>query len=351
MKKLLAILVACSTLLPVSFAAVGEKADFSSLDRTSFYQNKIASSDLRGKVVFIEYWGMHCPPCRAAMPKLQELYAKYKSQGFVLIASHCQMSTPEQINAYFKENKFTFPSCNQFRLPQGQPQGGIPFSVLVGADGKVVAMGYPSEVEAKVEEEMKKVAGGLPILSDIELDKYSKMRNTILEGASNIEAKIDALRQKEDDEEARLICQTYDAWLERRKTAIAGCRQQDALAFVSQANTLKKSVPSVKDFDDALAELAADPSYGTLSDVRKKEAAMRKKLENGKKVSPRAVENLLSLLSELPDSDPGIAGSAEKLKNSLVELAEQTKASNGRKAPKKDKKKRASKRNSYSSFR
>jgi len=344
MKKLLALLVACSSLLPVSLAAVGEKADFSSLDRASFYQNKVSSSDLRGKVVFIEYWGMHCPPCRAAMPKLQELYSKYKSQGFVLLATHCQMSTPEQIKAYFKENKLTFPSCSQFRLPQGQPQGGIPFSVLVGADGKVVAMGYPTEVEAKVEEEVKKAAGGLPILSDIELDKYSKMRNTILEGASNIEAKIDSLRQKEGDEEAQLICQTFDSWLERRKNAISECRQHDALAFVIQANTLKKSVPSVKDFDEALAELTANPAYSTLNDVRKKEAAMRKKLENGKKVSPKAVENAISLLSALPDTDPGIAGSAENLKNSLTDLAEQAKDSNGKKAPKKDKKKRGSKR-------
>lgn len=339
MKKLLTLLTACSTLLHVSWAAVGERADFSSLDSVPFYQNKIASSDLRGKVVFIEYWGMHCPPCRAAMPKLQELYAKYKSQGFVLIASHCQLASPEQINSYFKENRFTFPSCNQFRLPQGQPQGGIPFSVLVGSDGKVVAMGYPTEVEAKVEEEVKKAAGGLPILGDIELDKYSKMRHTILEGAPNIEAKIATLRQKEDDEEARLICQTYDSWLERRKAAIAECRQHDALAFVSQANTLKKSVPSVKDFDDAIAELTATPSYGTLNDVRKKETAMRKKLEDGKKVSPKAVENALSLLSELPGDDPGIAGSAENLKNSLTELAGQAKASVARKAPKKDKKK------------
>lgn len=339
MKTLLALLVACSTLLHVSLAAVGERADFSSLDRTSFYQNKIASSDLRGKVVFIEYWGMHCPPCRAAMPKLQELYSKYKSQGFVLIASHCQLASPEQINAYFKENKFTFPSCNQFSLPQGHPQGGIPFSVLVGCDGKVVAMGYPTVVEAKVEEEMKKLAGGLPILDDIELGKYSKMRNTILEGAPNIEAKIAALRQKADDEEAQLICQTYDSWLERRKTAIAECRERDALAFVSQANTLKKSVPSVKDFDDAIAELTASPYYGALCDVRKKETALRKKLDDGKKISPKAVENMLSLLSGLPGDDPGIVGSAENLKNSLTELAGQAKTSIGRKASKKEKKK------------
>lgn len=343
-KKFLALLTVCLQLFPAAFANVGEKADFSSLNHVSFYQNKVSPTDLRGKVVFIEYWGMQCPPCRAAMPKLQALYDKYKDQGFVLIASHCQLASPEQINAYFKENHFTFPSCNQFHLPQGHPQGGIPFSVLVGGDGKVVAMGYPSQVEAKVEEEMKKMTGGLPILSDVKLEKYSKMKTTLLEGAPNIEAKVASLRAKTDDEEAREICQAYDTWLERRKTAIAACREKDALAFATQANTLKKSVPSVTDFDDELLKLSENPSYAKLRDLRKKERSLRKKWQDGKKVSPKAVENMINLLSGLPTDDSGIAGSAHKLKESLSALAEQVKNSRGTKSENDSTKKRAPRR-------
>ena len=35
---------------------------------------KITDKDLRGKVVLIEFWGLNCPPCRASLPHMQELY-------------------------------------------------------------------------------------------------------------------------------------------------------------------------------------------------------------------------------------------------------------------------------------
>ncbi len=35
-------------------------------------------SDLRGRVVFLHFWGAWCPPCRREMPLLADLYARYR---------------------------------------------------------------------------------------------------------------------------------------------------------------------------------------------------------------------------------------------------------------------------------
>lgn len=336
MKKLLFLLIAGLLSLP-SLAEVGDKADFSSLEHARFYQGKVSAAELRGKVVFIEYWGLHCPPCIAAMPKLQELYARYKDDGFVLIASHVQGPNEEAINKLFSEKKLTFTSCDHFWLPQGHPQGGIPFSVLVGVDGKVVAMGHPVRVEPLVADEIKRAKGGLPILSGVHLEKYGKMMDVLVEGMPNIEAKVNALRGKEDDEEAQRICEAYDSWLELRKSAIAECREKDALRFVSQASILKKSVPSVTDFDAEVAKLTTDPVCVKLNDMRKKERSMRKKFEDGKKVSPKAVESMLKSLRALSSDDVGISASAKGLEDSLAEFLNQISAPDGKK-PKASKK-------------
>lgn len=43
-------------------------------------------SDFKGKAVMINFWASWCPPCRAEMPALQEVYKEYESQGFVVLA-------------------------------------------------------------------------------------------------------------------------------------------------------------------------------------------------------------------------------------------------------------------------
>lgn len=45
---------------------------------------RISSSDLRGKVVIVNFWATWCPPCRAEIPDLNELQDKYRDQLVVL---------------------------------------------------------------------------------------------------------------------------------------------------------------------------------------------------------------------------------------------------------------------------
>src|SRR5580700_9989999 len=48
-------------------------------------RREISSTDLRGKVVLIDFWATWCQPCKKEMPGYQKLLDRYGSQGFVII--------------------------------------------------------------------------------------------------------------------------------------------------------------------------------------------------------------------------------------------------------------------------
>jgi thiol-disulfide isomerase/thioredoxin len=47
--------------------------------------DKVTLSALKGKVIILDFWATWCPPCRAAIPKLIELYSKYQNQGLLVL--------------------------------------------------------------------------------------------------------------------------------------------------------------------------------------------------------------------------------------------------------------------------
>lgn len=86
--------------------------DFTLVDQ---YGETHTLSDYKGKIVFLNFWATWCPPCRAEMPYIQELYEKYSqpdSDVAILGVAFPNMGNETSIDGiskFLEENGYTYP--------------------------------------------------------------------------------------------------------------------------------------------------------------------------------------------------------------------------------------------------
>ncbi len=318
-----AVAVAAFACLLSAQAKVGDKVSWPSFSDNHIAGDKITADDLLGKVVFFEYWGVNCPPCRAAMPHLVDLQKKYGSKGFTVIGSHCQMPGA-QVSQYVKEAKLNFPVYQFKTLAEAPCKGGLPYSVLVGANGRVVAEGLPGDLYDKVSSEVAKAANGYPILDGVELKKYKSLAKTVTNKGSNIEAKITPLREAaaNGDSEAESVCKAFDEWLDIERARISNQWKSHPLQAVKSVSKLKKTVPSVKDFDEQAQAFTKSEAYPKLVEAQKKINTLQKTQAKGRSVNASTVKNLSDGLEKLRDSGgEGVDAACNDLLSQLSEFS------------------------------
>lgn len=62
--------------------------------------NPITLAQLRGKVVWINFWASWCPPCQQETPILRELDERYRDRGLEIVGISVQETTVDDIEAY-----------------------------------------------------------------------------------------------------------------------------------------------------------------------------------------------------------------------------------------------------------
>lgn len=71
-------------------------------------QSRIDLSQMRGKVVLVNFWAVWCPPCRKEMPSMNRLMARLGGKPFAILGVNEGESTDE-ILAFLKQVPVNFP--------------------------------------------------------------------------------------------------------------------------------------------------------------------------------------------------------------------------------------------------
>ncbi|MGM0632839.1 MAG: peroxiredoxin family protein [Pseudomonadota bacterium] len=144
-----ALMVIASWLLswPALALEEGEPAPDFTLPALGGDGETITLSDLRGQVVYVDFWASWCLPCVRSLPEISTLYDDYHEQGFEVVA--VTIDNPiEDANAFLEELdtplEYRLAADTDADVMDAYGVRGMPTSFLVDRDGtiRMVHEGY-----------------------------------------------------------------------------------------------------------------------------------------------------------------------------------------------------------------
>jgi thiol-disulfide isomerase/thioredoxin len=121
---------ACAAVSPGQPAPLFELAGTIGTVRLDQYQ---------GKLVYLDFWASWCGPCRHSFPWMNEMQAKYGAQGFQVVGINVDAKTADA-HSFLATTPASFVVAFDpaGAAPRQYGIKGMPSSVLIGPDGKVL---------------------------------------------------------------------------------------------------------------------------------------------------------------------------------------------------------------------
>ncbi len=109
---------------------------------TTFDGQKITPTDMKGKVVLLNFWASWCKPCEQEAADLQTAWEYYQPRGDVIFAGLAWTDTERASLAYLKKFNITYPNGPDLgtTISQAYRITGVPETYIIDKNGKLASM-------------------------------------------------------------------------------------------------------------------------------------------------------------------------------------------------------------------
>jgi len=117
-------------------------------------KKQIKLSQLKGKVIYIDFWASWCIPCRKSFPWMNDMNKKYSHQGLKIIAINLDKSRALATKFLKKyPASFTIGYDPTGKLANKFNAKGMPSTYLIDRNGKIVSshLGFKKKDSPKLE--------------------------------------------------------------------------------------------------------------------------------------------------------------------------------------------------------
>lgn len=108
--------------------------------------NQINLLQLRGKIVFVNFWATWCLPCIEEMPAMEKLHQELQKDGLVILAVNFQEG-PERVKEFLTKHNLTFTALldHDGKVAERYQAWALPVSVIINKRGEIVARAMGSK--------------------------------------------------------------------------------------------------------------------------------------------------------------------------------------------------------------
>jgi len=133
--------------------SVGGKLPEAALNHKIFTNERL--KDLKEAVIFLDFWGTWCAPCKKAMPSIQKIHDKYKGKEVIVIG--VSVNDPPYYDKQFMiDNNYTYPiSSSGKNLADHLNVRAYPTIYIINNKGEVLFSGLGDGKNHKVEKWIK----------------------------------------------------------------------------------------------------------------------------------------------------------------------------------------------------
>jgi cytochrome c biogenesis protein CcmG, thiol:disulfide interchange protein DsbE len=130
---------------------------------TTLQGEELTLSQMKGKVVIINFWASWCGPCREEAPALQSIWEKYGDKGVVVLGV-AYTDTESGAREFVEEFGQTYPNGMDLgtKISDKYHIQGVPETFIVDQDGNVAQFIFANVTEAGLTRIIDRLLGGAP---------------------------------------------------------------------------------------------------------------------------------------------------------------------------------------------